>query len=123
MSSTMDLVNMSSTGDTNDVIDLSQSQSDKEHDPQPETPSGSKFETVASSSNEMVHEVDIVDQVNIGASEHQVSLMTKFQKLLEEEEGDGEKSEVDRYLEESCKKEVVNFDILSWWKTNSFSSC
>ncbi|CAL5393048.1 unnamed protein product [Camellia sinensis] len=33
---------MSSTGDTNDVIDLSQSQSDKEHDPQPETPSGSK---------------------------------------------------------------------------------
>ncbi|CAL5387329.1 unnamed protein product [Camellia sinensis] len=33
---------MSSAGDTNDVIDLSQSQSDKEHDPQPETPSGSK---------------------------------------------------------------------------------
>ncbi|CAL5393046.1 unnamed protein product [Camellia sinensis] len=78
-----------------------------------------QFEIVASSSNEMVHEVDIVDQVNIGASEHQVSLMTKFQKLLEEEEGDGEKSEVDRYLEESCEKEVVNFDILSWWKTNS----
>ncbi|KAI8006702.1 hypothetical protein LOK49_LG07G02921 [Camellia lanceoleosa] len=43
MSSTMDSVNMSSTGDTNDVIDLSQSQSDKEHDPQPETPSGSKM--------------------------------------------------------------------------------
>ncbi|KAI7989529.1 hypothetical protein LOK49_LG13G00836 [Camellia lanceoleosa] len=42
MSSTMDSVNMSSTGDTTDVIDLSQSQSDKEHDPQPETPSGSK---------------------------------------------------------------------------------
>ncbi|CAL5408167.1 unnamed protein product [Camellia sinensis] len=78
-----------------------------------------QFETVASSSNEMVHEVDIVDQVNIGASEHQVSLMTKFQKLLEEEEGDGGKSEVDRYLEESCEKEVVNFDILSWWNTNS----
>ena len=33
---------MSSTGDSNDVIDLSHSQSDKEHDPQPETPSGSK---------------------------------------------------------------------------------
>ncbi|CAL5347426.1 unnamed protein product [Camellia sinensis] len=78
-----------------------------------------QFETVASSSNEMVHEVDIVDQVNIGASEHQVSLMTKFQNLLEEEEGDGGKSEVDRYLEESCEKEVVNFDILSWWNTNS----
>ncbi|CAL5384088.1 unnamed protein product [Camellia sinensis] len=72
-----------------------------------------QFETVASSSNEMVHEVDIVDQVNIGASEHQVSIMTKFQKLLEEEEGDGGKSEVDSYLEESCENEVVNFDILS----------
>ncbi|CAL5325876.1 unnamed protein product [Camellia sinensis] len=67
----------------------------------------------------MVHEVDIVDQGNIGASKHQVSLMTKFQKLLEEEEGDGGKSELDRYLEESYEKEVVNFDILSWWKTNS----
>ncbi|KAI8002999.1 hypothetical protein LOK49_LG08G01592 [Camellia lanceoleosa] len=33
---------MSSIGETNDVIDLSQSQSEPEHDPQPETPSGSK---------------------------------------------------------------------------------
>ncbi|XP_028126932.1 zinc finger BED domain-containing protein RICESLEEPER 2-like [Camellia sinensis] len=38
----MDSVNMSSTEETNDVINLSQSQSEPEHDPQPETPSGSK---------------------------------------------------------------------------------
>ncbi|KAI8000601.1 hypothetical protein LOK49_LG09G02797 [Camellia lanceoleosa] len=34
---------MSSTEDTNDVIDLSQSQYEPEHDPQPKTPSASKF--------------------------------------------------------------------------------
>ncbi|CAL5360916.1 unnamed protein product [Camellia sinensis] len=40
MSLTLSSLSMSSTGETNDVIDLSQSE--PEYDPQPETPSGSK---------------------------------------------------------------------------------
>ncbi|KAL7181545.1 hypothetical protein ACSBR1_040439 [Camellia fascicularis] len=55
----------------------------------------------------MVHEVDIVDQVNIGASEHQVSLMTKFQKLLEEEEVGG------RQILQHIKFSQVAMDILA----------
>ncbi|XP_058071000.1 zinc finger BED domain-containing protein DAYSLEEPER-like [Magnolia sinica] len=52
-------------------------------------------------------------------SEQLISLKSKFQKHLEEEENYGGKSEVDKYLEESCEKDDPNFEILNWWKVNS----
>ena len=38
---------------------------------------------------------------------------------LEEYESLECQSKLDQYLEESCEKVGSNFDILSWWKTNS----
>ncbi|KAK9095763.1 hypothetical protein Sjap_021260 [Stephania japonica] len=38
---------------------------------------------------------------------------------LYEEESNGNKNEVDKYLAEICEKNVEPFDILNWWKVNS----
>ena len=47
-------------------------------------------------------------------------LKSRFQKHLEEE-GDGRKSEVDKYLEEAWEKDPLGqtFDMFTWWKVNS----
>ena len=63
-----------------------------------------------------------VDQPIVGGSGQAVAyLKSKFQKHLEKEEGDGGKSELERYLDDPCEKDsqFSRFDILSWWKVNS----
>ncbi|CAL5339508.1 unnamed protein product [Camellia sinensis] len=73
---------------------------------------------MCSSSNQTCVEVD---QPISGASKQLMSLKSKFQKHLAQEECDGGKSEVDKYLEDACEKEGPNshFEILNWWKVNS----
>jgi hypothetical protein len=53
-----------------------------------------------------------------GSEKGGASLESKFLKQLEEED-DGGKSEVDRYLEERCEKKIPNFNIFEWWKVNA----
>ena len=60
-----------------------------------------------------------VDQPCLVGSAQTLTLQSKFQKHLEEVELDGERTEVDKYLEEPCEKVTSNFDILNWWKVNS----
>ncbi|GAB2298055.1 hypothetical protein Dimus_038510 [Dionaea muscipula] len=48
-----------------------------------------------------------------------LSFESKFQKHLEEEDDVG-KTEIDKYLGERCEKKSPNFDILAWWRVNSF---
>ncbi|KAI8550983.1 hypothetical protein RHMOL_Rhmol06G0149200 [Rhododendron molle] len=60
-----------------------------------------------------------IDQPYSEGCDKGVSFESKFQKHLEEED-DGGKLEIDRYLEERCEKKAPNFNILEWWKVNSF---
>ncbi|GFY92687.1 hypothetical protein Acr_08g0010830 [Actinidia rufa] len=60
-----------------------------------------------------------VDQPCLAGSAQPLTLQSKFQKHLEEVELDGERTEVDKYLEEPCEKVTSNFDNLNWWKVNS----
>ncbi|KAG6651897.1 hypothetical protein CIPAW_06G145100 [Carya illinoinensis] len=46
--------------------------------------------------------------------------MAIFQQLLQSEDSLESKSEVDRYLDEKCETDSASFDILVWWKVNSF---
>ncbi|XP_058111001.1 zinc finger BED domain-containing protein RICESLEEPER 4-like [Magnolia sinica] len=77
-----------------------------------------KLQSVDSSSSQAIFDMD-VDQSISCTSEQLISLKSKFQKHLEEEENYGGKSKVDKYLEESCEKDDPNFKILNWWKVNS----
>ena len=57
--------------------------------------------------------------MEVGQSSLQAcDLSSVFEKHLEEEECEGDKSEVDTYLEEAREKIHGNtkFEILSWWK-------
>ncbi|KAK9286449.1 hypothetical protein L1049_014846 [Liquidambar formosana] len=47
-------------------------------------------------------------------------ITSQWAKHIEEKDGCGSKSEVDKYLAESKEEEVEKFDILAWWKRNSF---
>ncbi|XP_028051265.1 zinc finger BED domain-containing protein RICESLEEPER 1-like [Camellia sinensis] len=62
-----------------------------------------------------------VDQPISGASKQLVSLKSKFQKHLAQEECDGGKSYANKYLEDACEKEGPNshFEILNRWNVNS----
>ncbi|KAF7130655.1 hypothetical protein RHSIM_Rhsim10G0136400 [Rhododendron simsii] len=60
-----------------------------------------------------------IDQPYSEGSDKGVSFESKFQKYLEEKD-DGGKLEIDRYLEERCEKKATKFNILEWWKVNSF---
>ncbi|KAG5548554.1 hypothetical protein RHGRI_014043 [Rhododendron griersonianum] len=79
-----------------------------------------KFESSKPSSHQVEHEAGL-EQPNIGAggSQQAFSLKSKFQKHLAQEGNGVGKSEVDRYLEETCENDVPNFDLLNWWKVNS----
>ncbi|KAG5543836.1 hypothetical protein RHGRI_016556 [Rhododendron griersonianum] len=79
-----------------------------------------KFESSKPSSHQVVHEAGL-EQPNIGAggSQQAFSLKSKFQKHLAQEGNGVGKSEVDRYLGETCENDVPNFDLLNWWKVNS----
>ena len=74
----------------------------------------------AGSSSSSQTSIDMeVDQPCLVGSAQTLTLQSKFQKHLEEVELDGERTEVDKYLEEPCEKVTSNFDILNWWKVNS----
>ena len=46
--------------------------------------------------------------------------MVIFKQRLQSEDSLESKSEVDRYLDEKCETDSASFDILVWWKVNSF---
>ena len=46
-------------------------------------------------------------------------LASQFKRHLEAEDSIGVKSEVEKYLAESCEEDDDKFDVLSWWKNNS----
>ncbi|XP_059629883.1 zinc finger BED domain-containing protein RICESLEEPER 2-like [Cornus florida] len=52
------------------------------------------------------------------ACEPEDSLLSRYRKYLKAKKVGSCKSEVDRYLEESCEECGPNFEILSWWKLN-----
>ena len=54
-----------------------------------------------------------VDQSCLEESVQTVTLQSKFQKHLEQIQLDGERTELDKYLETPCEKVTSNFDILN----------
>nr|DAD24335.1 TPA_asm: hypothetical protein HUJ06_025799 [Nelumbo nucifera] len=68
----------------------------------------------ASSSSKASNEMDFDDNEDDTLK----FLASQFAKHLESEESVESKSEVARYLLESCEKPSDSFDILIWWKMN-----
>lgn len=75
-----------------------------------------QYGSATASSSSQTSEME-VDQSSLQARDPS----SVFEKHLEEEECERDKSEVDTYLEEAREKIHGNtkFEILSWWKTNS----
>ena len=49
--------------------------------------------------------------------------MSEFKKHLKSEDSVENKSELEKYLMESCEKDIHRFDVLEWWKVNSCKYC
>ncbi|XP_012849436.1 PREDICTED: zinc finger BED domain-containing protein RICESLEEPER 2-like [Erythranthe guttata] len=76
---------------------------------------GQNSENVPSSSSQALFDVMDIDD-GLGTGKY---LASQFAKQLEKNECVKSKSELARYLEESCEKDVESFDLLRWWKENS----
>ncbi|KAL9170582.1 hypothetical protein ABFS82_04G154100 [Erythranthe guttata] len=76
---------------------------------------GQNSENVTSSSSQALFDVMDIDD-GLGTGKY---LASQFAKQLEKNECVKSKSELARYLEESCEKDVESFDLLRWWKENS----